>query len=208
MRVFVTGATGFIGSAVVQELIRTGHQVVGLARSDAAAKSLIAVGAQAHRGGTEDLESLRKGAAAADGVIHTAFFHEFSHASLSTRLRVMFGGSPGDMVSRFVAAAVEADRRAIETLGTALAGPDRSLVVAFATMALKPGRLATEDNAYDPSAAGGPAASRKRQCWRWLHAESAHPWCAFRRLYMAMAIVAASFRASAGSRVKRVLRRI
>jgi nucleoside-diphosphate-sugar epimerase len=156
MRVFVTGATGFIGSAVVQELIRAGHQVVGLARSDAAAKSLIAVGAQAHRGGTEDLESLRKGAAAADGVIHTAFFHEFSHASLSTRLRVMFGGSPGGMVSRFVAAAVEADRRAIETLGTALAGPDRPLVVAFATMALQPGRLATEDNAYDPSAVGGP----------------------------------------------------
>jgi nucleoside-diphosphate-sugar epimerase len=156
MRVFVTGATGFIDSAVVRELIGAGHRVVGLARSDASAKSLLAAGAEVQRGSIEDLDSLRAGAAGADGAIHTAFFHAFGHASLATRLRVMFGGSPRGMVMRFVGAAVETDRRAIETLGNALAGPDRPLVVAFGTMAMKPGQLATEDDPYDPHSVGGP----------------------------------------------------
>jgi nucleoside-diphosphate-sugar epimerase len=154
MKVFVTGATGFIGSAIVKELIHAGHEVVGLARSEASAKSLIAVGARVLQGTIEDLDCLRRGAAAADGVIHTAFFHAFSHASVSMRLRVMFGGSPSSIVLRFMRAAVETDRRALETLGKALAGPDRPLVAAFGTMAMKPGRLATEEDTYDPHSVG------------------------------------------------------
>ncbi len=156
MNVFVTGASGWIGSALVKELRQAGHQVVGLARSDAAAAALTATGAQAQRGALEDLESLRRGAAAADGVVHLAYFHEFTQASIATRLRVLLGGGPRGIVSRFIAAAAETDRRAIETLGTALAGPDRPLVVAFGTMGLTPGHLATEGDAADPHSFGGP----------------------------------------------------
>lgn len=162
MRVFVTGATGFIGSAIVAELIANGHQVVGLARSDAAARSLTAAGAIPHAGSIEDLDSLRAAAAGADGAIHTAFFHQFSHAGLPTRLRVLLGGSPRQIVPRFLEAMLAADRNAMEAIGSSLTGPDRPLVAAFATLALTPGRLGTEDDDVDPEAVGGPRGATER----------------------------------------------
>ena len=154
MKVFVTGATGLIGFAIVNDLVAAGHQVTGLARSDASAKKLADAGAQSLRGDIENLDVLRAGAANADGVIHTAFYHQISHIPIGTRLKVFLGGLPTGIVGRFLKAALDADRRALETIGSELQGSGRPLVGTFGTIQMKPGRVATEDQAYDPDAAG------------------------------------------------------
>ena len=127
MRVFITGASGFVGSAIVKDLIAAGHKVVGLARSDKAAASVAALGAEVHRGDMDDMDSLRHGAAAADGVIHTAFNHDFSKFKANC----------------------ESDRRAIEALGATLKGSDRPLLVTSGVALLASGRAATEDDKHD-----------------------------------------------------------
>jgi nucleoside-diphosphate-sugar epimerase len=134
MRVLVTGASGWIGSAVVADLIEAGHEVAGLARSDAAAEVVKDAGAEVVPGSLDDLDTLSRAASAADGVIHTAYVHDFSQME----------------------AAAATDRRVIETLGGALAGTDRPLVVTTGTGVINPGRQVTEDDRHDPSAAGHP----------------------------------------------------
>ena len=130
MRVFVTGASGFIGIPVVKELIAAGHKVLGMARSDEAAKSLASIGAEVHRGSLADLDGLRKGATASDAVIHLAFIHDWSNFAESCKT----------------------DQQAIEALGSVLAGSDKLLIVTAGTAGLAgPGRTATEDDDVPPN---------------------------------------------------------
>ncbi len=138
MRTFITGATGFVGSAVVKELINAGHQVLGLARSEASSAKLMAAGAEVHYGDLEDLASLQSGAAAADGVIHTGFIHDFS---------------------RFPEVC-EVDKVAIETFAKVLAGSDKPLIVTSGTALVSPGIMATEDM-EPPFNPGWPRASEQ-----------------------------------------------
>lgn len=134
MRVFVTGAAGFIGTATTKELIANGHQVLGLARSDENAKALEEMGAEVHRGSLEDLDSLRKGARETDGTIHLAFIHDFSKFAENA----------------------EIDRQAIEAMGEAMAGSNKGFIVTSGTLMVAPGRLATEE---DPVRPGFPRVS-------------------------------------------------
>ncbi|HEY6524592.1 MAG TPA: SDR family oxidoreductase [Solirubrobacteraceae bacterium] len=134
MRVFVTGASGWIGSAVVSDLMEAGHEVVGLARSDASADAVKDAGAAVVRGSLDDLDTLARTAADADGVIHTAYIHDFSQME----------------------AAAATDRNVIEALGAALAGSGRPLVVTTGTGVIQPGRPVMEDDRHDPSGPGHP----------------------------------------------------
>jgi nucleoside-diphosphate-sugar epimerase len=133
MRIFVTGASGWIGSAVVPELLAAGHEVVGVARSEASAQRLEAAGAMVQRGDVDDPDGLAKAATDSDGVIHLAFQHE-----------VAFSGN--------FAAAAAADRLAVEAMGAALADSDRPFVLASGTLGLKVGRVSTEEDGLMPSA--------------------------------------------------------
>jgi len=150
MRVFVTGASGWIGSATVVELIGAGHQVLGLARSDVSAAVLAAAGADVQRGSIDDLAMLRGAAAGSDGVVHLAFKHD-----------IAFSGGFQE--------AADADRRAVETFGEVLAGSDRPLVIASGTLGLAVGRVSTEQDGHGPVSplahiGGGPQT-------RWATAE-------------------------------------
>jgi nucleoside-diphosphate-sugar epimerase len=146
MRVFVTGATGWVGTAVVRELLSSGHQVTGLTRTHEGARKLQALGAQARVGKLSQHALLREAAADSDGVIHTAFIHGLSHMSLMTRLRLFAGAFNGGIVASFMRILVETETGALQALGSGLAGSGRPLVVTSGVLFLPPGRISTEED--------------------------------------------------------------
>lgn len=172
MRVFVTGATGFIGGALIRDLIAHGHQVTGLARSDRSASVLRAAGAEPHQGSLHDLESLRRGAKAADGVVHLAFTFSLPELPLRRLLGVFLGGSPGRIPLRAVGALMQTDRLGIDALGAALEGSGRPLVTAFGVMGLaaageRASHPATEADAPNPKSPGYGRALNERAVEAW-----------------------------------------
>ena len=162
MRIFVTGASGFVGSAVVEELIAAGHQVLGLARNDAAADALKQMGAEVHRGDLLNPKGLSVAAAECDGVVHTAFNHDWSQ----------------------VKAAAEMDRRTIEAFGEALSGTGMPLVIASAIGLLSPGRPTTEDDGGDPSLSEHSVCPRRKRLLHCRRKTSDQASSGFLRLFM------------------------
>lgn len=172
MRVFITGATGFIGTAVARELKENGHTVVGLARTSAKAVALRRQGIEPHQGDLDDLDSLRAAAAGSDGVIHLAFMHGLSSVSWRSRLYILAGGTPDRIVQRFLKVVSDADRRAIDAMSTVLQGSNRPLVATFGTLGLAAAGVmrnvpGVEADGPDPASPGYGRAITETVLERW-----------------------------------------
>ena len=153
MRIFVTGATGFIGSAVVKELMSAGHRVSGLTRTPAGAQKLRASGVTPHVGTLNQLDLLKRAAADSDGVIHTAFIHGFQHLNAAARVRLLAGAFTRGIVGSFMHTLQSTEAAAVDALGSALKGTDRPLVVTSGILMLPQGRVSTEADSHET---GGP----------------------------------------------------
>lgn len=180
---------------MVRELLEGGHEVAGLVRSKEAAQRLEASGTRAVRGSVENTDLLRREAAEADAVIHTAFYHKFSHASLKMKLKIMLGGSPARTPARFMEAAVETELRAIEAFGASLSGRSGGLVIAMPTMTLLPAGWRPRMTGEMPPPSEEDVWRRRTHCSRWPGQASVRRWCVCRQSSMARATGAACCRA-------------
>ncbi len=162
MKVLVTGANGFVGSAIMRELQERGHETVGLVRSKEAAEQLQKAGIRAIRGSIEREELLRDATKEMDAVVHTAFFHKFSQAGFSAKTRILLGGSPSNIPGRFMGEAVGAECRAIRAIGEGLSRKSGKIVIAIPTMTLKAGAVGAESDAGDPGSVGGGRVASER----------------------------------------------